>query len=265
MVGATMALEQLKFKELGEEEPAWKEESLDSVKALTAKLKLQTRTPSYLEWEARGRGQPWRTQTPGGTRGAQKSMGHPKDQHDGGICGFATMEAVLEWLRMELVSCCWGDWGGKGLTPRQGWGHGAQREHLQPDLMQQQWDELQHGALLAWPVLLVYVGFCRAHMALPVSPAQLQGSWLCPGLHLSPPSCLLCWCSGLYWCGGTAVVVSIGWQQPCVYKHELTMSCDCSTDPVLTPGFHANPRATSACGPQWACALAKPQPCCLGR
>ncbi|KAM8998578.1 protein FAM167B isoform 1-T1 [Ara ararauna] len=97
-----MPLEQLKFKELGEEEPAWKEGSLDSVKALAAKLKLQTRRPSYLEWEARVRGQPWRTQTPGATRGAKKSTGHPEDQRDGGICGFATMEAVLEWLRMEL-------------------------------------------------------------------------------------------------------------------------------------------------------------------
>ncbi|KAM9533362.1 protein FAM167B isoform 2-T2 [Guaruba guarouba] len=97
-----MPLEQLKFKELGEEEPAWKEGSLDSVKALAAKLKLQTRRPSYLEWEARVRGQPWRTQTPGATTGAKKSTEHPKDQRDGGICGFSTMEAVLEWLRMEL-------------------------------------------------------------------------------------------------------------------------------------------------------------------
>ncbi|XP_030360395.1 protein FAM167B isoform X1 [Strigops habroptila] len=97
-----MPLEQLKFKELGEEEPAWEEDSLDSVKALTAKLKLQTRRPSYLEWETRVRRQPWCTQTPGGTRQAQQSIGHPEDQRDGGICGFATMEAVLEWLRMEL-------------------------------------------------------------------------------------------------------------------------------------------------------------------
>ncbi|NWS48146.1 F167A protein, partial [Probosciger aterrimus] len=99
---ATMPLEQVKFKELGEEEPAWKEESLDRVKALTAKLKLQTRRLSYLEWEARVRGQPWSTQTPGGMRGAQKSTGPPEGQHDCGICGFTTMEAVLEWLRMEL-------------------------------------------------------------------------------------------------------------------------------------------------------------------
>ncbi|XP_010174215.1 protein FAM167B [Antrostomus carolinensis] len=96
-----MPFEQLKFKELGEEEPTWEEENLDSVKALTAKLKLQTRRPSYLEWEARVRGQPWRSRTPGGTRGTEQVPGHPEDEC-GGICGFATMEAALEWLRMEL-------------------------------------------------------------------------------------------------------------------------------------------------------------------
>ncbi|XP_030320176.1 protein FAM167B isoform X1 [Calypte anna] len=91
-----MPLDQLKFKELGEEEPTWEEESLDSLKALTAKLKLQTRRPSYLEWEARVQGQPWRSRTPGGA-----DQG-PGDEWDGGICGFATMEAALEWLRTEL-------------------------------------------------------------------------------------------------------------------------------------------------------------------
>lgn len=109
--GATMALGQLKFKELGEEEPTWEEESLASVKALAAKLKLQTRRPSYLEWEARVRGQPWRSRTPAGVRGAEQGPGHPEGQWDGGICGFATMEAALEWLRTELVSSCWWDGG----------------------------------------------------------------------------------------------------------------------------------------------------------
>ncbi|NXP28056.1 F167A protein, partial [Scytalopus superciliaris] len=102
VLGATMAFSQLKFKELGEEEPTWEEENLDSVKALTAKLKLQTRRPSYLEWEARVRGQRWGTRTPGGARRAEQDPGHPEDRQGGGICGFATMEAALEWLRMEL-------------------------------------------------------------------------------------------------------------------------------------------------------------------
>ncbi|NXB47559.1 F167A protein, partial [Leucopsar rothschildi] len=98
-----MALSQLKFKELGEEEPTWEQENLDSVKALTAKLKLQTRRPSYLEWEARVRGQRWGARTPGGTWGAPQSSGHPEEQQGGGVCGFATMEAALEWLRTELA------------------------------------------------------------------------------------------------------------------------------------------------------------------
>ncbi|NXL03423.1 F167A protein, partial [Mesembrinibis cayennensis] len=100
--GATMPFGHLKFKELGEEEPSWEEESLDSVKALTAKLKLQTRRPSYLEWEARVRGQPWRSRTPGVARGAEQGPGHPEDERDSGVCGFATMESALEWLRTEL-------------------------------------------------------------------------------------------------------------------------------------------------------------------
>uniref|UniRef100_A0A8C3QZN4 Protein FAM167A n=1 Tax=Cyanoderma ruficeps TaxID=181631 RepID=A0A8C3QZN4_9PASS len=122
-----MAFSQLKFKELGEEEPSWEQESLDSVKALTAKLKLQTRRPSYLEWEARVRGQSWGT--PGDTRGAERSRGHPQEQRgdddddddDGvGVGGFATVEAALEWLRTELVSRTRGQ--------GQGWGHRARPE-----------------------------------------------------------------------------------------------------------------------------------------
>uniref|UniRef100_A0A8B9VMF3 Family with sequence similarity 167 member B n=1 Tax=Anas zonorhyncha TaxID=75864 RepID=A0A8B9VMF3_9AVES len=84
-----MALGQLRFSELGAEEPPMGEESLEGLKALTAKLKLQTRRPSYLEWEARVRGQPWGSRTPGGRDG-------------GGVCGFPTVGEALEWLRTEL-------------------------------------------------------------------------------------------------------------------------------------------------------------------
>uniref|UniRef100_A0A8B9T1F3 Family with sequence similarity 167 member B n=1 Tax=Anas platyrhynchos TaxID=8839 RepID=A0A8B9T1F3_ANAPL len=84
-----MALGQLRFSELGAEEPPMGEESLEGLKALTAKLKLQTRRPSYLEWEARVRGQPWGSRTPGGRDG-------------GGVCGFPTLGEALEWLRTEL-------------------------------------------------------------------------------------------------------------------------------------------------------------------
>lgn len=76
------------------------EESLEGLKALTAKLKLQTRRPSYLEWEARVRGQPWGSRTPGGAEG---TPGNPKGERDGvGVCGFPTVGEALEWLRTEL-------------------------------------------------------------------------------------------------------------------------------------------------------------------
>uniref|UniRef100_A0A8C2SMN9 Family with sequence similarity 167 member B n=1 Tax=Coturnix japonica TaxID=93934 RepID=A0A8C2SMN9_COTJA len=94
-----MALGQVNFSELGAEEPAAGEESLAGVKALTAKLKLQTRRPSYLEWEARVRGQPWGSPTP---RGAKGTSGQPGAERDGSVCGFPGMEEALQWLRMEL-------------------------------------------------------------------------------------------------------------------------------------------------------------------
>ncbi|NWV79296.1 F167A protein, partial [Dasyornis broadbenti] len=97
-----MAFSQLRFKELGEEEPTWEEENLESVKALAAKLKLQTRRPSYLEWEARVRGRRWGARSPGGTGGAERSPGHLEEPQDGAVCGFATVEAALAWLRTEL-------------------------------------------------------------------------------------------------------------------------------------------------------------------
>ncbi|NXX70129.1 F167A protein, partial [Spizella passerina] len=93
----TMALSQLKFKELGEEEPTWEQENLESLKALAAKLKLQTRRPSYLEWEARVRGQRWGT--PGGTPGARQSPPHPRERQPGG----REMQALDQRLAQQLM------------------------------------------------------------------------------------------------------------------------------------------------------------------
>ncbi|XP_025954007.2 protein FAM167B isoform X2 [Dromaius novaehollandiae] len=101
-----MPLGHLKFKELGEEEPGSDEESLDSVKALAAKLKLQTRRPSYLEWKARVQGQPWPSRAPegaGGPRGADRAPTRPEEPAASGLCGFASLEEALEWLRTELL------------------------------------------------------------------------------------------------------------------------------------------------------------------
>lgn len=107
-----MSFSHLKFKELGEEESNSDEENLDSVKALTAKLKLQTRRPSYLEWKARVQSQSWRNGAKEANIGLLKEEqsgdmaleGSPTQRASGGICGFATMDDALEWLRKELVS-----------------------------------------------------------------------------------------------------------------------------------------------------------------
>ncbi|XP_008155231.2 protein FAM167B [Eptesicus fuscus] len=86
-----MSLRPLKFQAVGEENE--EEESLDSVKALTAKLQLQTRRPSYLEWTAQVQSQAWRKARAGPGPGP----GEP-----GAICGFDSMDSALEWLRREL-------------------------------------------------------------------------------------------------------------------------------------------------------------------
>ena len=89
-----MSLEPLKFQAVGEEdEEDEEEESLDSVKALTAKLQLQTRRPSYVEWTAQVQSQAWR-----------RAQARPEPGGPGTICGFDSMDSALEWLRRELVS-----------------------------------------------------------------------------------------------------------------------------------------------------------------
>ncbi|XP_017657446.1 protein FAM167B isoform X2 [Nannospalax galili] len=86
-----MSLGPLKFQAVGEEDEEDEEESLDSVKALTAKLQLQTRRPSYLEWTARVQSQAW-----------CRAQGKPGPGGPGAICGFDSMDSALEWLRREL-------------------------------------------------------------------------------------------------------------------------------------------------------------------
>ncbi|KAK6474289.1 protein FAM167A-like [Huso huso] len=119
----------LEFKELGAEENSDTDRDLDSVKALTEKLKLQTRRPSYLEWKERLQCQPWRVgekgqngsevQCPNKTEdedlkevdalksSSSSSTGSKSASKDGAgtlqnICGFHTMDDALNWLRKEL-------------------------------------------------------------------------------------------------------------------------------------------------------------------
>ncbi|KAM9687880.1 protein FAM167B [Trichechus inunguis] len=87
-----MSLGPLKFQAVGkEDEKDEEEESLDSVKALTAKLQLQTRRPSYLEWMAQVQRQAWR-----------RAQARPGPGGPGAICGFDSVDSALEWLRQEL-------------------------------------------------------------------------------------------------------------------------------------------------------------------
>ncbi|XP_048357261.1 protein FAM167B [Sphaerodactylus townsendi] len=99
----------VKFKELGEEETNWEEENLDSVKALTAKLKLQTRRPSYLEWKARVQSPSWKNSLKDGALQTLKEKqvgeveeGSQTQEQLKTICGFPTIDDALEWLRVEL-------------------------------------------------------------------------------------------------------------------------------------------------------------------
>ncbi|MBN3284722.1 F167B protein, partial [Polyodon spathula] len=118
----------LEFKELGAEENSDTDlGDLDSVKALTEKLKLQTRRPSYLEWKERLQCQPWGTAEKGQDSSEVQCPNKTKDEDlkgvdvlkgssssksprkDGtgtlqNICGFDTMDDALDWLRKELVS-----------------------------------------------------------------------------------------------------------------------------------------------------------------
>ncbi|XP_039596715.1 protein FAM167A [Polypterus senegalus] len=98
----------LEFKELGGEQDSDCED-LDSLKALTEKLKLQTRRPSYLEWEAKVQSQPWvardrKVGRPGRADGAQirRSALEDPEVTIRNICGFETIDHALDWLRKEL-------------------------------------------------------------------------------------------------------------------------------------------------------------------
>ncbi|XP_072546659.1 LOW QUALITY PROTEIN: protein FAM167A [Salminus brasiliensis] len=78
----------MEFKEHSSDEG--EPEDLDSVKALTAKLNLETRRPSYVEWRERP---------------AQRAAGEGRvEAADGAstVCGFDTIDEALEWLRREL-------------------------------------------------------------------------------------------------------------------------------------------------------------------
>ncbi|NXG95032.1 F167A protein, partial [Stercorarius parasiticus] len=102
------------------------DDHLGSLKALTEKLRLETRRPSYLEWKAKLEQQAWKSPQPAGEEEeaateAKKAMGetvplrkvqlhlngnHTQDKvtlTSGRIGGFESIDEALTWLRKELA------------------------------------------------------------------------------------------------------------------------------------------------------------------
>ncbi|XP_063810336.1 protein FAM167B [Pseudophryne corroboree] len=88
------------FSELGEEEEGDAASDLDSVKALTARLKLQTRRPSYQEWTQRVQARPWVRNR--GVIQERQTSSQEEDTPKNSVCGFSSIDEALEWLRQEL-------------------------------------------------------------------------------------------------------------------------------------------------------------------
>ncbi|XP_040917389.1 protein FAM167A [Toxotes jaculatrix] len=95
------------FKEFGDESSDGHAGDLDSVKALTEKLKLETRRPSYLEWQERVQSRSWKEIS---SADSPDSGGQvvplPTSENSElvvrNICGFDSIDDALEFLRKEL-------------------------------------------------------------------------------------------------------------------------------------------------------------------
>lgn len=79
---------------------------LRSLKALTEKLRLETRRPSYLEWQARLQGPGTRPVAPEDEDAPLDRSGPllPRPLSSSKLQGFQSVDEALGWLRRELVS-----------------------------------------------------------------------------------------------------------------------------------------------------------------
>lgn len=99
--------ERMDSKEFEDELSEGDAEGLDSVKALTEKLKLQTRRPSYQEWQERVQSRSWTESLDSGGRIVSTPATHSNENPEAlgrNICGFDSIDDALEFLRKELVS-----------------------------------------------------------------------------------------------------------------------------------------------------------------
>ncbi|KAG8540441.1 hypothetical protein GDO81_019292 [Engystomops pustulosus] len=125
-----MSLPKIQIEEPEDEAPGNSapptDDHLRNLKALTEKLRLETRRPSYLEWRARLEDQPWKSPNPSvekeveepkppegeisstlDVKQVQKSMSVPKENNiftSGKIHGFDSIDEALNWLRKELIA-----------------------------------------------------------------------------------------------------------------------------------------------------------------
>ncbi|CAJ0926973.1 unnamed protein product [Ranitomeya imitator] len=90
------------FSELCEDEESDISPDLESVKALAARLKLQTRRPSYQEWTQRVQARPWAKNR--SVVQEKPSSSQEKSTPKNSICGFSSIDEALQWLRKELVT-----------------------------------------------------------------------------------------------------------------------------------------------------------------
>ncbi|XP_067412287.1 protein FAM167A [Emydura macquarii macquarii] len=100
------------------------DDHLRSLKALTEKLRLETRRPSYLEWKAKLEAQTWKSPKPSGEEEVKEHkkvaeeavplrkvqvhlQGHTSQEKvtltAGKLSGFESIEEALNWLRKELT------------------------------------------------------------------------------------------------------------------------------------------------------------------
>ncbi|XP_019376456.1 PREDICTED: protein FAM167A [Gavialis gangeticus] len=125
-----MSLPQIQIEEVGDGANAVSlsaapaDDHLRSLKALTEKLRLETRRPSYLEWKAKLEEQAWKSPKPS----AEEAVREPKKPSEeaapvrkvqvhlngsasrekvtvpsGRLSGFGSIDEALNWLRKELT------------------------------------------------------------------------------------------------------------------------------------------------------------------
>ncbi|XP_043538431.1 protein FAM167A [Chiloscyllium plagiosum] len=122
---ATQSVPKLEVKlfEDGQDNPdSQNDDHLRSLKALTQKLRLETRRPSYLEWKAKLEGKDWKStkledqglimtkkpgEEPSNFKKAQRQFSGSSvsdgNLTPGKFSGFENMDEALSWLRKELT------------------------------------------------------------------------------------------------------------------------------------------------------------------